>query len=151
MPEKYTRKPNSNCKVCKNRIYRRPGILKQNNGRVFCSMNCYGISCRKEIPCAHCGTNMLSGLNKKTCSRACANKHREGMKYKIGRPKDKVSSLKALRKRLVASRGAMCEKCGFNISAILQVHHKDRNRNNNQLINLMLLCPNCHASEHYLK
>ena len=32
----------------------------------------------------------------------------------------------------------------------LELHHKDGNRYNNQLDNLMLLCPNCHAlTENY--
>ena len=42
-----------------------------------------------------------------------------------------------------------CEKCyltcwrGEKIS--LELHHKDGNRRNNNLDNLQLLCPNCHA------
>ncbi|MBI3573571.1 hypothetical protein HY090_00790 [Candidatus Kaiserbacteria bacterium] len=31
------------------------------------------------------------------------------------------------------------------------MHHKDRNRNNNSLGNLELICPNCHYEEHYLE
>lgn len=48
-------------------------------------------------------------------------------------------------------RGKECERCEFNIPEILQVHHKDRDRNNNTLENLELICPNCHCKEHYLK
>ena len=114
-------------------------------------MACYGISCRKEKPCIICGKPILSGANKKTCSRSCANKHRAGIKYKLNRPRDKVKSYQALKIRLLKVKGGNCERCGYNKYEILQVHHKDRNRFNNELDNLELICPNCHFEEHYLE
>ena len=40
-----------------------------------------------------------------------------------------------------------CEKCGYNDHIeILQVHHIDSNRENNNIENLIILCPNCHWS-----
>jgi len=94
---------------------------------------------------------MLKGLNKKTCSRVCANIHREGIKYKMGKPHDKVSNYKILKIRLIKSRGNVCQKCGYSKYEILQVHHKDRNPLNNELENLELICPNCHFEEHFLE
>ena len=95
---------------------------------------------------------MLAGLNKKTCSRICSNVYRTGIKYKIGRPsKDKVKSQKALKIRLLEARGKKCEKCDYDKFEILQVHHKDENRKNNDLQNLELICPNCHFEKHYLE
>lgn len=45
----------------------------------------------------------------------------------------------------------MCEDCGYGkYPEILHVHHIDRNRNNNDLTNLRLLCPTCHETEHFL-
>lgn len=42
-----------------------------------------------------------------------------------------------------------CERCGFDANpVILGVHHKDRNRKNNEASNLEVLCPNCHSLEH---
>lgn len=120
-----------------------------NHKNVFCSVLCYGVSCRKEIPCVVCGKPILAGLNKKTCNRACANTYRAGIKYKIGRPKDKAIKQYALKMRLSEIRGKVCEKCGYDKYEILQVHHKDRNKNNNELSNLELICPNCHYEEHY--
>ena len=42
-----------------------------------------------------------------------------------------------------------CECCGLsewnNLPIPLELHHKDGNRTNHKLENLMLLCPNCHA------
>jgi len=114
-------------------------------------MACYGISCRKETPCVVCGKPILAGLNKKTCSRSCANRHREGIKYKLNQPRSKVRAHKALKIRLLKIRGKKCEKCGYNKHEVLQIHHKDRNRSNNEIENLELICPNCHFEEYYLE
>jgi len=99
-----------------------------------------------------CGKLILAGLNKKTCSRSCANKHREGIKYKLGRPsKDKVKTQGLLKIKLLRIRGNKCERCGFGKYQILEIHHKDKNRNNNNLDNLEIICPNCHSEDHYLE
>jgi len=48
-----------------------------------------------------------------------------------------------------------CEKCGLTEwggeKIPLELHHKDGNRFNNDLENLKIICPNCHAFEHILK
>lgn len=41
-----------------------------------------------------------------------------------------------------------CENCGIQDIRVLQVHHIDKDRNNNELNNLKLLCANCHLIEH---
>lgn len=151
MSELYKRNPNINCFICGNAIYKRPAEIEKNEGRVFCSQACYGISCRKEKNCVVCGKSILAGLNKKTCSRICANKNRKGIKYGTKRVKDKVSSYKSLKLRLLNERDKKCERCGYGEFQILQIHHKDRNRNNNDLDNLELICPNCHTKEHFLE
>lgn len=152
MGEHYKRNPNANCFVCKNPVYRRPVQLQVSKGRAFCSLLCYGISQRKETPCLVCDLPILASKHARTCSRACANKYRAGIKYKIGRPlKDKVRGQRALKIRLIDQRGAKCERCGYKKVEILHVHHRDRNRNNNSLENLELICPNCHGEEHHLE
>lgn len=151
MPENYKRNPNTFCIICSKPIYKRPVEIERNKGRVFCSMSCYGISCRKEKPCLICGKAILAGENKKTCSRSCANKYRTGIKYKLNKPRSKVKYYKALKIRLLKMRGMVCERCGYNKFEILQVHHKDRNESNNSLDNLELICPNCHFERHYLE
>lgn len=149
MPELYQRKPNTQCSLCAKKIYRRPGQIK--SGRVFCSQICNGKSSRKEVPCIICEKLILAGANKKTCSRSCANKHRAGIKYKLNRPKDNVVNQRRLKIKLIEDRGKICERCDYNKVEILQVHQKDRNRKNNNLSNLELICPNCHFEEHYLE
>lgn len=151
MPENYKRNPNTVCVICKKGIYKRPVQIKLNAGQVFCSAACYGVSCRKEVPCVICGKPILASSHKKTCSRRCANIHRTGIKYKIGSPKDKVKSQQALKLRLLKERGRNCERCNYNKYEILQIHHKNRDRKNNDLANLELICPNCHYEEHFLE
>ena len=150
MSELYKRTPNIDCAICAKSIYRRPSEIKA-KGRAFCSLICYGISQRKETPCVVCGKLILAGFNKKTCSRTCANKHRAGIKYKIGRPRDKASTVRVLKLRILEERGNICCRCSYSKYEILQIHHKDRNRNNNALDNLELICPNCHYEDHYLE
>lgn len=151
MSEKYNRRPNTHCSVCSKPIYKRPSQIKINNNHVYCSSDCYGIACRIMIPCKICGKPMMSGANKTTCSRECSNKNRTGIKYTRQRRKDNVSNYKFLKIRLLETRGNCCEICGYSKTEILQVHHKDKNRQNNELSNLELICPNCHFEKHFLK
>lgn len=51
----------------------------------------------------------------------------------------------------MAERGEQCERCDYAKREILHLHHHDRDRNNNDFTNLLLLCPNCHYEEHYLE
>jgi predicted nucleic acid-binding Zn ribbon protein len=152
MTKHYYRKPNAVCAVCYKPIYKRPYELERNQKRVYCSLACYGYSCRKEHLCPVCNKPILAHDDKKTCSRKCANINRSGIKYKLGKPrKDKVSTYKILKLRLFKSRGKICQRCGYNKFEILQIHHKDMNRSHNDLDNLELICPNCHYEEHYLE
>jgi len=38
----------------------------------------------------------------------------------------------------------VCAHCGFGIPSVLEVAHIDRDRHNNDVSNLVILCPNCH-------
>jgi len=149
VPEPYTRKPNTKCVVCSKVLYRRPCELERSAGRAFCGQTCYGLACRKEKPCMICGKAILASLHRKTCSRGCSNKSRTGLKYKFNRPHDKVKYQQGLKIQLLRARGKSCERCGYARFEILQVHHKNRDRSNNSLENLELICPNCHCEEHY--
>ncbi|MEN9337737.1 MAG: hypothetical protein RIQ41_51 [Candidatus Parcubacteria bacterium] len=145
---KVTRKPNTACCICGKRVYRRPYEIEKTKGRIFCSSSCYGISCRKEVACLVCGKQILSRFNKKTCSRVCANRSRKGIRYKLDRPEDKAEKIKSLKLKLIELRGQACERCTYNKVKVLQVHHKNRNHDDNRIENLELVCPNCHYEEH---
>lgn len=140
------RKPNCQCTTCHTPIYRRP--IQISSGSVFCSLKCCGVSQRTERTCTMCEKKFVGA--KRTCSRACANKRRSGMKY-TGENKFNNARLGTLLKeRLALKRGGICERCREKNYAILQVHHKiERHRGGTDAMsNLELLCPNCHATHH---
>lgn len=66
-------------------------------------------------------------------------------RFKNGQSIKVASALKAL----TNLRGHKCEKClnefWNDVKIPLEIHHKDGNNLNNELDNLQLLCPNCHA------
>lgn len=147
---KNSENPNSICNYCKLAIYRKPSEIKK-YAHIFCSSLCYGKFNAKPLTCVICGKEYSRKFHKKTCSRACANKNRAGIKYNHNRPRDKVEYAAGLKLRLLDERGDKCERCKFPKTEILIVHHKDRIRTHNDLVNLELICPNCHAEEHYLE
>lgn len=72
-----------------------------------------------------------------TCSKGCSNTY--------FRTKDGASSY---RDRALKHYGAKCTGCGFTNLLALEVHHKDKNRENNSIENLAVLCANCHRIAH---
>ena len=66
---------------------------------------------------------------------------------------DSYISTHRLRLKLLEDgiKEAVCEGCGLdewnNLPIPLELHHIDSNRHNNDLGNLKILCPNCHAQQ----
>ena len=122
-------------------------IASRANKAKYCSRKCYHKAQSQkgtvEYTCAHCGVKFLDAPShkRKYCSRKCVNKASK----KVWNP-----DFSTVRKQMLC-RGMLtaCQRCGFSShQQILGVHHKDRNRNNNTLDNLEVLCPNCHSVEH---
>lgn len=79
------------------------------------------------------------GNRQKTCSISCSNtEKKKGVTYK------KV--YKCYRQPCLTHNGKSCILCEF--SDVVVVHHLDHNRKNNNLQNLVTLCPNHHALAH---
>jgi len=114
----------------------------------YCSRICYYKSMSKKGSvkqiCKNCNSEFLKSpckKNKKFCSKECLTNHTKNT-YK-----DSFSSVRAFLKR--SGRLSKCQICGFDsVPEIMGVHHIDRNRKNNNIENLMVLCPNCHSIEH---
>jgi len=83
------------------------------------------------------------------CSKSCAVSHnntlfKKGVKhpnYKTG-----IGCYRSL--KFSSSDVLKCKECGIDNPIVLQVHHIDRNRKNNSLLNLVILCANCHLIAH---
>ena len=149
------RKPNHTCD-CGKDFYVKPFFLKKSvSGKAYCSQECYGLSCRKIKKCPVCDSDILSGTNRITCSRACSNKHRTSInRDKIGRPiRDKAKTFRIIKERIISQRGPKCEECGYNryIEALHLHHIIERSKGgSDEENNLKLLCPTCHAETHII-
>lgn len=123
--------------------------------RVFCSQNCASKirakECLVDVKCKECGTffsrkKSLVGENV-FCSRSCSNTHSNkkmvgpgSRNYKHGKSMYRYNALK--------NKMPICEVCGFDKEYAIEVHHIDKNRENNSIENLMIVCANCHTGIH---
>lgn len=156
MSENFSRAPNTKCKVCNIDIYRRPSQIEK--GHVFCSRKCGGHFNRKITKCVICDNEILASRNTKTCNKECADKLRgiAASNRKGPYNKDKKEPRKVvggLKQKLIETYGDGCNRCGYDELPILQVHHivEKCNGGTDEIDNLQLFCPNCHAGEHYLR
>lgn len=155
-----------NCAGCKQKFQSPLKEFKRGNGK-YCSISCAAKYRKrkktgKNIACIICGNlkyKTKSRNNSKSklsfCSRKCKElaQRRKSEYYNLLSPhKNKeVLGVNTYRQDLMESLSEIkCCRCGYNkIVGILEVHHKNRNRKDNHLNNLELLCPNCHKEEHY--
>ena len=96
-----------------------------------------------KFKCHHCSNSFFDSPSRKRkyCSKACVNKS-----SKLTFKPSFTTVRKAMLSRSLINK---CNRCGYDEEPlILGVHHQDRNRNNNHLSNLEVLCPNCHSLEH---
>lgn len=121
-------------------------------------------SLKNKETCSYCGKiffkNLASYIGKKTnlkfCCKECKDKAQQikaGSKFKEMRPNfysDDFS--KCYRHEAFNEYEHKCYFCGFDEDDdILEVHHIDKNRDNNDIKNLMIICPNCHTKIHNYK
>jgi ribosomal protein S27AE len=91
--------------------------------------------------------------NNTTCGYSCANTYfRSGTNNPnyTGSLTNRISG-RNYREVAYSTYGKVCNRCSYSNILALEVHHKDRNRENNSLDNLEVLCSNCHAIEHKSK
>jgi predicted nucleic acid-binding Zn ribbon protein len=114
----------------------------------FCSGVCNREFTRRSrilVQCAYCSKEIIRPPNKinkiNFCSRNCKEKaqsYKSGLlKCGIGEPRYRTIAF--------ATYKHICDLCGENFELILEVHHIDGNRFNNNKDNLMILCPCCHV------
>jgi len=134
----------TNCELCGKYFEH---ISSRSNKAKYCSRQCYHkaqhLKGTKQYTCKHCSKQFLNPPSHKRvyCSRACVSK---------SNLEEWNPAFSTVRKSMV-KRGMIkaCIKCGYDKEPkILGVHHIDENRKNNELSNLMVLCPNCHSLEH---
>jgi Zn finger protein HypA/HybF involved in hydrogenase expression len=146
--------------------------IKRGNGKL-CSISCsnnFRKGVRKVIPnvvCRMCNTSFykikssqkLSRTGLFFCTRKCKDmaQRLESGVHELNESRINASKLRSKRESreysAIAKRNhpLRCNKCQYDkIIQVLEVHHKDRNRKNNNVENLEILCPTCHQEEHFI-
>lgn len=155
-----------NCLNCNNEFLVEKREINRGNGK-FCSMKCSGFYNGQHRPkpepnveCAYCQTKFYKNTCKRKMSKSqlyfCCRAHKDAAQciggIKAIMPPHYGDTLQDYRTIVfkVHGRQRICERCSYDKHpAAIIVHHKDKNRSNNDPSNLEVLCANCHAIEHW--
>lgn len=148
------------CTYCKTPFQVKRSEAAEGRGK-FCSSDCFHANNRVVLPTAEILHLWETGLSCRQIATALDLSpfpiKRWLLEQDIYEPRRKGKNhgrylgtqSRSMRKEIVERANNACERCGYNTTpAILQIHHRDRNRKNNEHSNLELLCPNCHETEH---
>lgn len=153
------------CEVCQKTFEAREADHKRGRAR-FCSLSCSSSRSnpnkqrQTKVICAYCQCEFLKPNNKLKGSKSglyfCSREHKDKAQ-RIGgieaiQP-DHYKNGKHTHYRKLALREfpKHCNRCQWREhEEVLVAHHKNRDRTNNTLENLEILCPTCHAVEHFL-
>lgn len=122
-------------------------MKRNNNEHIYCSNECAWNARKKDVKkmCANCGKEFLAKTYRTKqsksgnvfCSKSCSNSFNNRFRKKY--------SVNTYRRIAFENFEHKCHLCGWNEDErILEVHHIDENRKNNNLNNLIILCPICH-------
>jgi|SRR5712691_2303505 len=133
------------CKTCNKQFY--VSILRKDTAK-YCSRTCYYKAKYGsiEIVCPVCDKTFKRSPShtQKHCSPRCKNIALRQQKASHANGAVKKINKMGLRER--------CCACGYSkYPQILEVHHIDHHRSNNDWSNLTLLCPNCHKINHFVQ
>jgi len=149
--------PQVSCKLCEKEFYAKPFFLKKGNAK-YCSAECQYKAARKgsNVPCYICKketyrskAKLKSSKSKKYfCNKSCQTKWRN--REFIGeKHANWIHGRSAYKSVLTRNKiPAVCKICKTKDERVLAVHHKDQDRLNNKLNNLVWVCHNCHHLVH---
>ena len=159
-----------NCLQC-NQLFDAPQKeVNRGNGK-YCSLSCSSKAraarrsleqCQPNVFCAQCSKhfykNQSQQKNSKSglffCCRTCKDRAQKIGGIEAIQPPHYGTSTTGLsstsRRIAFSNHPLLCNRCEYKeVVEVLQVHHKDRNRLNNEPDNLEVLCPTCHLVEHF--
>lgn len=119
--KRLAKESNCECDYCGRDFYRVASKLTTKSGYIFCSREC------KELA-QSVSTEGFERLQPHHYNDGSSSYRRIAFRYHVN----------------------VCNRCGWCQEVdVLEVHHKDRDRLNNRLDNLEILCPTCHQLEHF--
>lgn len=150
------------CEWCEKTFY--PLAKEVNRGQArFCSRTCSSsrpnLKRRQKkvaVQCSWCSKNfemnkgrMVAKHGHYFCTRLCKDTAQRIGGLTAIQPKHYTEESKNYRLKAMRLLPNHCANCGYKTHIdVLQVHHIDENRNNNDISNLMILCPTCHVAHH---
>ena len=150
--------PIVSCKICKKKFYTKECYLKRGWGK-YCSSKCQYEAQRKGkfVHCDICGKKIWRKPLQLKLSKSgkffCNKSHHMAWKNKVLQVGENHPNWtggefagRGILKR--ANRKIVCACCGNFDKRVMAVHHKDSNRKNNKITNLVWLCHNCHHLVH---
>jgi hypothetical protein len=142
--------------------------VNRGNGKV-CSRDCARKRARQSnikhhtpnVKCSFCNKEFYLSASKMKNSKSglyfCCREHKDlGQRISSGindihPPHYKSGKYGEYRKYAIQHYGSLCQLCGYNkYEGVLEVHHKDYNRLNNDINNLIVCCANCHKEQHLI-
>lgn len=151
--------PLVSCLNCKKELYVKPTHLKKGWGK-YCSITCRtkGQLRGKYFACSICTKKIYraplaikkSKSGKYFCSKTCQTVWRNTILF-IGENHSNWRHGESAYRRILTAEGIekKCVLCKIDDERIIIVHHLDKNRLNNKVVNLIWLCNNCHYLVHH--
>lgn len=148
-----------NCTICAKSFYAKPSHLAKGWGK-YCSKACQfkGMKTGKSFPCYICGKETYrtskDQINSESgrffCNKSCQAVWRNSVLH-IGENHSNWRGGTASYRSILLKSGVpqICMRCQLVDKRVLAVHHKDKDRSNNALSNLIWLCHNCHFLVHH--
>jgi len=117
----------------------------------YCSRHCYYKAMNGkgsvELQCVVCGAIFRRPPSQAIYANPVCDKTCRGLLMRTEKPGSASTARAWLARRNILMK---CNRCGYDaVPQILVIHHRDEDRSNNAVVNLEILCPNCHALEHY--
>ena len=146
------------CQICEKTLLIKPSHARLGWGK-YCSQACRHIGQRRGqfVQCHWCSAKVWrtpKDIRKSAsgyffCDRTCSMAWKNSvLRWGSNHPLWKGGESTYRQKMKALSGTPVCAQCSIADSRVLAVHHKGRNRKNNELTNLEWLCHNCHYLEH---
>lgn len=140
-------KINRVCEQCRADFSVYPSQIKKGGGK-FCSLSC-GTTYRNKTNNPSKRPEVREKISKNHADVSGKNNPMYGVRPKTYKNGYTNSGKNYYRFIAFNSFPSICNRCGLEApEKQLEIHHKDRNRKNNELINLEVLCAKCHKEEH---